>query len=75
MKKLAILCLAILHIAIPFFGILKTGDPSFGDPMKINPRRGKPTVFVKQANNDGTSRILGASELSNGLNNQVHNKF
>lgn len=41
----------------------------------IESEKTEATVFVKQTNNDGTSRILGASELSNGLNNQVHNKF
>ena len=37
----------------------------------IESEKTEATVFVKQTNNDGTSRILGASELSNGLNSQV----
>jgi len=36
----------------------------------IESEKTEATVFVKQTNNDGTSRVLGASELSNGLNNQ-----
>lgn len=37
----------------------------------IDSEKTEATIFVKQMNNDGTSRVLGASELSNGLNNQV----
>ncbi|CBY08098.1 unnamed protein product [Oikopleura dioica] len=36
----------------------------------IESEKTEATIFVKQMNNDGTSRVLGASELSNGLNNQ-----
>ena len=37
----------------------------------IESEKTEATVFVKVQNNDGTSRVLGASELSNGLNQQV----